>query len=79
MITKIPLLLVAAVILGYTSMASAANAVAAKHHPRHRVMLLEDSSAYGAPARVVGSHGGYSSDPKTRALELLSDEYPPGW
>ena len=79
MITKIPVLLVAALILGYTSMASAANAVAAKHHPRHRVMLLEDSVAYGAPARVIGSYGAYSSEPKTRALELLSYEYPPGW
>jgi hypothetical protein len=73
MITKIPALITAALILGSTSMASAA----VTHHPRQdRVLLLEDS---GAPARVVGSYGGYSSDPKTRALELLSDEYPPGW
>jgi hypothetical protein len=76
MITKIPALITAALILGSTSMASAA----VTHHPRRdRVLLLEDSGVYGAPARVVGSYGGYSSNPKTRALELLSDEYPPGW
>lgn len=69
MITKIPALIVAALILGSTSMASAAVT-----HPRHnRVMLLEDG-AYAAP---VGS-GGYSSDPQTRRLELLSDKYN-GW
>ena len=73
MITKIPALITAALILGSTSMASAA----ITHHPRQdRVLLLEDSRA---SARVVGSYGGYSSDPKTRALEILSDEYPPGW
>jgi hypothetical protein len=70
MITKIPALIVAALILGSTSMASAA----VTHHPRHnRVMLLEDG-AYAAP---VGS-GGYSSNPETRRLELLSDKYN-GW
>jgi hypothetical protein len=57
-------------------MASAANAVAAKHHPRHRVMLLEDSGAYGAPARVI-AYGGYSSTRKL--VHGYSDEYPPGW
>jgi hypothetical protein len=70
MITKIPALIVAALILGSTSMASAA----VTHHARHdRVMLLENG-AYAAP---VGS-GGYSSDPQTRRLELLADKYN-GW
>jgi hypothetical protein len=70
MITKIPALIAAALILGSTSMASAA----VRHHPRHdRVILLEDG-AYAAP---VGS-GGYSSDPQTRRLELLADKYN-GW
>ena len=74
MIAKIPALIAATLILGSTSIASADN------HPRHnRVMLLENSGTYAAPARAVGSYGGYSTDPKTRALEILSDEYPPGW
>jgi hypothetical protein len=71
MITKIPALITAALILGSTSMASAA----VTHHPRQdRVLLLEDSGAYAAP----GGSGGYSSDPETRRLELLSDKYN-GW
>lgn len=46
MITKIQALITAALILGSTSMASAA----VTHHPRQdRALLLEDS---GAPARV---------------------------
>jgi len=65
MINKIPALITAALILGSTSMASAA--------VQHRVMPVEDSGAYAAP---VG--GGYSSDPETRRLELLADKYT-GW
>jgi hypothetical protein len=80
MITKIPALVAAALILGSTSMVAAAPIVAAKHHPRHsRIMLLENRAAFATPPQGVGSYGGYSSDPHTRALELLSDAYPPGY
>jgi hypothetical protein len=64
MINKIPALITAALILGSTSMASAAV---------QRVMPVEDSGAYATP---VG--GGYSANPETRRLELLADKYN-GW
>jgi hypothetical protein len=67
MITKIPSLIAAALLL-----ASASGASAAVTHRHNRAVQLEDS------APVVGSYGGYSLDPKTRALELLSDKYY-GW
>ena len=71
MIAKIPALIAATLILGSTSIASAAN------HPRHnRVMLLENSGTYAAPASAVGSYGGYSLDPHTRYLQDLADKYP---
>ena len=41
-------------------------------------------SAYGSaspasPPAAGGSYGGYSTDPRTRALEQLADKYRPGW
>jgi hypothetical protein len=71
MIAKISVLIAAALILGSTAMASAAN------HPRHnRVMQLENGGTYAAPAGTAGSYGGYSLDPHTRYLQDLADKYP---
>jgi hypothetical protein len=71
MMTKIPALITAALILGSASVASAA----VRHQPgQDRVLLLEDTGAYTAP----GGAGGYSSDPEIRRLQLLSDKYY-GW
>ena len=76
MISNISGFLAAVIILGSASIASAATVHRAVNHhvDRGSIMLLENS---GRP--VVGSYGGYSLDPKTRALEILSDEYRPGW
>jgi hypothetical protein len=69
MTDKISALVAAALILGSASVASAA--------PRNRhVVQPENIGAYATP--VVGSYGGYSADPRTRALELLADKYN-GW
>jgi hypothetical protein len=66
---KIPALVAAALVLGSASVASAA--------PRNRSVVQPQSiGVYAAP--VVGSYGGYSADPRTRALERLADKYN-GW
>lgn len=63
---KISALVAAVLILGSASAASAA--------ARNRPVIQPDVYA----ARVVGSYGGYSADPRTRALERLADKYN-GW
>jgi hypothetical protein len=69
MIGKVSALVAAALILGSASVASAA----ARNRP---VVQAESVGVYTAP--VVGSYGGYSADPRTRALERLADKYN-GW
>jgi hypothetical protein len=69
MTNKITALVAAALVLGSASVASAA----ARNRP---VVQLESLGVYAAP--VVGSYGGYSADPRTRALERLADKYN-GW
>jgi hypothetical protein len=66
---KISAFVAVAMILGSASVASAA----ARNRP---VTQPESIGVYAAP--VVGSYGGYSADPRTRALELLADKYN-GW
>ena len=66
---KISALVAAALIFGSASVASAAT----RNRP---VMQPESIGVYAAP--VVGSYGGYSADPRTRALERLADKYN-GW
>jgi hypothetical protein len=64
--------------------AASALAPAASRRDRSVSSYSNNSSAYGAaypasPPAAAGSHGGYSSDPHTRALEQLADRYRPGW
>ena len=66
---KISALVAAVLILGS---ASAASAAARNRH----ITQPESIDVYAAP--VVGSYGGYSADPRTRALERLADKYN-GW
>jgi hypothetical protein len=66
---KILVFVAAALILGSASVASAA----ARNRP---LTQPEGIGVYVAP--VVGSYGGYSADPRTRALERLADKYN-GW
>jgi hypothetical protein len=69
MIGKVSAFVSAALVLGSASVASAA--------PRNRPLTQPESiGVYTAP--VVGSYGGYSADPRTRALERLADKYN-GW
>src|SRR5262245_27851081 len=70
MITKIPALIAAGLILASASVASAA--VSHRGHDR----VTQDSSVYAEPS--VDSYGGYSLDPETRRLERLADKYY-GW
>jgi len=65
MFTKIPAVIAAALLLGSSSIASAA-----VKHTNARVTQFD--------APVVGSYGGYSADPQWRALEQLADKYN-GW
>ena len=69
MTNKITALVAAALVLGSASVASAA----ARNRP---VVQLESLGVHAAP--VVDSYGGYSADPRTRALERLADKYN-GW
>jgi hypothetical protein len=66
---KILALVAAALVFGSASVASGA----VRNRP---VMQLESIGVYAAP--VVGSYGGYSADPRRRALERLADKYN-GW
>jgi len=69
MIGKISAFVAAALVLGSASVASAA--------VRNRLVVQPESiGVYAAP--VVGNYGGYSADPRTRALERLADKYN-GW
>ena len=61
------LALAVVVLLGLSTVADAA--------PRSR---YREAPAYNTRP-TVGSDGGYSSDPKTRQLEILADKYKPGW
>ena len=70
MITKIPALIAAGLILASASVASAA--VTHRGHDR----VTQYSSVYVEPG--VDSYGGYSLDPETRRLERLADKYY-GW
>ena len=66
---KVSALIAAALILGSASATSAAL--------RNRPLTQPESiGVYAAP--VAGSYGGYSADPRTRALERLADKYN-GW
>ena len=67
------LTLATAVVLGLSTLAYAAS------RPRYR--NAPSYSTYGVQGAntAVGSYGGYSSDPKTRALEILADKYHPGY
>jgi hypothetical protein len=58
-------------------LAAVSAAAAALHQANIRTSQLGVAQA-NTPARAVGSYGGYSSDPKTRALELVADKYH-GW
>jgi hypothetical protein len=69
MTSKISVVVAAALILGSASAASAA----ARNRP---VVQPENIGVYAAPG--AGSYGGYSADPRTRALERLADKYN-GW
>ena len=66
--SKISALVAAALIVGSASAASAA--------VRYRPVQPESIAVYSAP--VAASYGGYSADPRTRALERLADKYN-GW
>jgi hypothetical protein len=64
------------VLLGLSTVADAA--------PRSRYREAPAYGSYGAQGAydtrpAVGSDGGYSTDPKTRQLEILADKYKPGW
>jgi hypothetical protein len=70
--------LAAVVILGLSAFAQAAPRARASGAPAYRSYGVQ--SGYGASSGA-GSYGGggYSSDPKTRELEILADKYKPGW
>ena len=57
-------------------LAAVSAAAAAPHQGNIRTSQL--GVAQANTARAVGSYSGYSSDPKTRALELLENKYH-GW
>ena len=65
--------LAAVVILGLSTFAQAAPRARAGGAAAYR--NYEVQNGYG------GSYGGggYSTDPKTRELEILADKYKPGW
>lgn len=58
-------------------LAAVSAAAAAPHQSNIRASQLGVAHV-STPARAVGSYGGYSSDPKIHALELLADKYH-GW
>jgi len=58
------------VILGLSTFAQAA--------PRARSGGVQNGYGASSGASSYGG-GGYSSDPKTRELEILADKYKPGW
>ncbi len=66
---------IAAFMLGLSTMANAAS------RPRsNSTFSYSTYGTQGASARqTVGSYGGWSLDPKTRALQELADKYKPGW
>jgi hypothetical protein len=64
------LLLAAAVALGLSTLAYGSS------RSHRNVSSYRAHSLQGA-ARPVGSYGGYSLNPKTRALEILADRYRP--
>jgi hypothetical protein len=67
-----PILLAFIFVAGVSALADAA--------PRPRNHGGYSYGTYGAQAPPpYESGGGYSSDPRTRDLEILSDEYKPGW
>ena len=66
MFSKIPAFIAAALLLGSSSIASAA------------VKQTNDRVVQFDAAPVAGSYGGYSMDPQARALERLADKYN-GW
>ena len=67
--------LAAVVILGLSTFAQAAPRARAAAHRNYEVQ-----NGYGGSS-AAGAYGGggYSSDPKTRELEILADKYKPGW
>jgi hypothetical protein len=75
-------MLAAAVALGMSMQGHAAS--------RYRAAPVYDTygAAYGGhntntsrvpPAAAAYGGGGYSTDPHTRALQILADKYKPGW
>ena len=70
--------LAAVVILGLSTFAHAAPRARAGGAAAYR--NYEVQNGYGGSS-AAGSYGGggYSSDPKTRELEILADKYKPGW
>jgi hypothetical protein len=67
------LTLATAVVLGLSTLAYAAS------RPRYRNAPSYNTYGANSASPAVGSYGGYSSDPKTRALEILADKYHPGY
>ena len=76
------LVLTAAVVLGMSGPGHTAS--------RYRAMPVYDTygAEYGGhntntsrvpPAAAAYGGGGYSTDPHTRALQILADKYKPGW
>jgi uncharacterized membrane protein len=66
------------VVLGVSIVAHAAARARAGGAAAYR--NYEVQNGYGGSS-AAGSYGGggYSSDPKTRELEILADKYKPGW
>ena len=70
------LTLATAVVLGLSTLAYAASRPRYRNAPSYSTYGVQGANS-ASPA--VGSYGGYSSDPKTRALEILADKYHPGY
>ena len=67
------LLLATAVAAGLSAAAEAAP------RARYQYQAAPALGRYGSQPAPTSGGGGYSSDPRTRDLEILSDEYKPGW
>ena len=66
------LTLAIALILALTTFADAASRTRHRSQPSHRTYVTRAAPAQGG--------GGYSSNPRTRELEVLADKYRPvGW
>jgi hypothetical protein len=73
------LLLASAVAAGLSTTADAAPRARYQYQGQPAVDAPRALGRYGSVPAPTSGGGGYSSNPTTRDLQILSDKYKPGW